>query len=163
MTGRPAVNSKLRIGGILFAGYFALAGLEALWIGVGARWFVSARTWAAMHPPYTLPRLLAACVVGLAVAWAVHRGHRWAWYAAVTWAGMVSAGSAVFVAAVALGLRATAAGGSPANLATSLVVGHPVEATAGAIQLACGVASFAYLLHREARDFIFRLDQHGRP
>jgi hypothetical protein len=106
-----------------------------------------------MHPPHAALRLVAVCVVGLTVAWLLDRGHRWAWY--VTWAGLVSAASAVLMVAAVVGNHGAVSEGSPANFAANLI-GHPVEATAGALQVSCGVGSFVYPLSREARDRVFR-------
>jgi len=139
------MNSKLRRGAILFAGYFLLLGLESLWIAAGPRWFGSAREWAAMHPPHTPAWQIAVSTIGFAVAWAVGRGHRWAWYVAVVWLGIISTGAVVLLAAAA----------SRSGLVWTLVASHPAEAVSGLIQVGCAAGGLGYLCCRQTRDSVF--------
>ncbi len=137
-----AMNRSLRTGAALYACYFVVTALEALWIGVGPRWFRAAQTWADLHPQNSAPKIALIALLGLIVAWAVDRGYRLAWYIAVVWAGVLCLGAVVLFLIL--------------NRFHDLAVSHPVESISGVVQVVCLAASLSYLCRREARAGILR-------
>ena len=150
------VSRSARTGAILFAAFGAMLLLEFLWIQLGPPYFPSARRWADLHPPESRLPLVAggACAIGL--AWAVLRGHRWAWSIVMVWAAL--GGGAGAIALLVLFLIRT-------PTALQYVQDHLVESAGGFISLLCLLGSLASLSRREARDCFrqgnYRGGNHG--
>ena len=142
------MNRSVRIGSILFAGYFVMAALEGLWMSAGPNWFPSAQEWAELHPPNSAARMVIICFLGFGIAWAVCRGHRLAWYLAVLWAGLILAAG--------LALLAPASFVVPLGDLAGFKHSHSAELIGGVFQMACLTGSLGYLCRKDARDWIFR-------
>ncbi len=142
---------SVRVAVVLYAVYAALLTLEAVWAGIGPKWFDAARDWAAMHPPPALARLILGSITGFAVAGALAQGYRLAWFVAIVWAGVLSTlGVALFVAgAIVPPLRA-------------FLMSHQVELVGGIVSIACLMGSVANLRTKEARNHFFRRGEHEK-
>ena len=136
------------IGSILVAAFGAALLLEAWWIGVGPRWFETARFWDELHTPSALRGLAGSAVGFFILAWGLRKGFRWAWLAAMTWiiawTGLVTALLFVFL----FGITAESE-----SLLVKFVREHPMESLLGGISAAMLYGSLLCLGRKDARAF----------
>ena len=143
--GLERVSPSIRSGAAAYASYGLFLAVEAWWIAVGPRWFEDARAWAELHA-FSAVGPATGAILFLALAWAITRGYRWAWYVAVISSGLLLVG--------AVGMLLTLTPGFPQ------LGPWPPEGTrgpalfAGVVSLVCLSTGVFSLCRKEARNWI---------
>ncbi|MBI2678961.1 MAG: hypothetical protein HYX28_09280 [Candidatus Koribacter versatilis] len=137
------VPRSVRIAAWLLSAYAASLLLEAFWISVAVRWSGAARAWNAIHPPGSALKQTVAALIALAIIGALLRGHRCAWFVALSWTTLL-----VALGGVLLGLALLRG-----TLAQQFVSAHPLEELVGTVSWICLLGAMSCLWRSDARAY----------